>query len=81
MRKLTAEERAAKKAGQTPEAEVVVEPTPKKKAKKSEPAEPSGIGSDSFVFKKKETPAEEPAATDAEKVENSGEPAADTDDK
>ena len=47
MRKLTAEERAAKNAVQQVVAEEV---EPKKKAKKAEKAEPRGIGSDSFVF-------------------------------
>lgn len=51
MRKLTPEERAAKKAGQVAEVAVVTEP--KKKAKKAEKvvdAEPVGIGADSFVM-------------------------------
>lgn len=51
MRKLTPEERAAKKAGQV--AEVVVATEPKKKAKKADKvvdAEPVGIGADSFVM-------------------------------
>jgi hypothetical protein len=47
MRKLTPEERAAKKAGQVAE---VVAAEPKKKAKKVVDAEPKGIGADSFVM-------------------------------
>lgn len=51
MRKLTPEERAAKKAGQVaPEVAEVVAPEPKKKAKKADKAEPVGITSDSFVM-------------------------------
>lgn len=51
MRKLTPEERAAKKAGQV--AEVIVAAEPKKKAKKADKAdkaEPAGITADSFVM-------------------------------
>jgi len=64
MRKLTPEERAAKKAGQV--AEVVVEVVaeePKKKAKK---AEPTGIGADSFVMPAKSVEPEAPVAEEKE---------------
>lgn len=74
MRKLTPEERAAKKSGlETAAAEVAAKPAPKKKAKKSESAEPTGIGSDSFRFVPKAEVAEEKAAEDGgEQVEDSG---------
>jgi len=63
MRKLTPEERAAKKAGQV--AEVVAE-EPKKKAKKADKAEPTGIGSDSFVMPAKSVEPEAPVAEEKE---------------
>jgi len=64
MRKLTAEERAAKKAGLPQVAEVAVES--KKKAKKAK-AEPQGISSDSFVIAPAEK-VEEVAEVAAEEV-------------
>lgn len=74
MRKLTPEERAAKKAGQV--AEVVVAAEPKKKAKKAEKvvdAEPKGIGADSFVMPSGKSIKEEApvAAEKDEKVTDS----------
>lgn len=51
MRKLTPEERAAKKAGQVvSEVAEVVASEPKKKAKKAEKAEMVGITSESFII-------------------------------
>lgn len=50
MRKLTPEERAAKKAGQDAPVAAEVAAEPKKKGKKAEKAEPRGIGADSFVI-------------------------------
>lgn len=69
MRKLTPEEREAKKAGQVvaPVAEVVSD-EPKKKAKKADKTEPRGIGSDSFVMPSAKS-VEEEAADSAEKEE------------
>jgi L-fucose isomerase-like protein len=73
MRKLTAEERAAKKAGQVAEVAVeVVAEEPKKKAKKAEKAEPTGIGADSFVMPAKSVEPEAPVAEEKdEKVAES----------
>jgi hypothetical protein len=73
MRKLTPEERAAKKAGQVAE---VVAAEPKKKAKKAEKvvdAEPKGIGADSFVMPSGKSIKEEApvAAEKDEKVTDS----------
>lgn len=67
MRKLTPEERAAKKAGQVAEVAVeVVAEEPKKKAKKADKAEPRGIGSDSFVMPAKSVEPEAPVAEEKE---------------
>lgn len=71
MRKLTPEERAAKKAGQVAEvvaevAEVAAEP--KKKAKKADKAESAGITADSFVMPSDKS-AEPEAPVEAEKDE------------
>jgi hypothetical protein len=72
MRKLTPEERAAKKTGQVSEVAVAAEP--KKKAKKVVDAEPVGIGADSFVMSSaKSVEAEAPAVE--EKDEKIVEPA------
>jgi hypothetical protein len=69
MRKLTPEERAAKKAGQVaPEVAEVVASEPKKKAKKAEKSEPTGIGADSFVMPSAKSKEEE-VAVEAEKDE------------
>ncbi len=66
MRKLTPEERAAKKAGQVAEVVEVVAEEPKKKAKKADKAEPRGIGSDSFVMPAKSVEPEAPVAEEKE---------------
>jgi hypothetical protein len=77
MRKLTPEERAAKKAGQV--AEVVVAAEPKKKAKKAEKvadAEPVGIGADSFVMPSaKSVEPEAPVADEKDEKVADSEPA------
>lgn len=72
MRKLTAEERAAKNAVQQVVAEVV---EPKKKAKKADKEEPRGVGSDSFVFASDKS-VEEDAPVSEEKVSEDAEIAA-----
>jgi hypothetical protein len=74
MRKLTPEERAAKKAGQV--AEVVVAAEPKKKAKKVADAEPVGIGADSFVMPSaKSVEPEAPVAEEKDEKVADSEPA------
>jgi hypothetical protein len=70
MRKLTPEERAAKKAGQVAEVVAEVAAEPKKKAKKADKAEPAGITADSFVMPSdKSAEPEAPAVVEEVPVE------------
>lgn len=68
MRKLTPEERAAKKTGQVaPVVAPVVADEPKKKAKKVEDSEPVGITSSSFTMPSAKS-VEEEAPVQAKKA-------------